>query len=140
MYAWLHFLLTVLLISRLWFLAPQSIYSVYIDIHQLIRHTSSYANLKEYKHTHIYSPKKKKHTHTHIYHYLLNLTRRSKMSKAEEQSIDAYGWAARDSSGILSPFHFTRRFVLATYTHLILFLLHDWPSVSYICNFIIFDI
>ncbi|KAB2597544.1 mannitol dehydrogenase [Pyrus ussuriensis x Pyrus communis] len=28
---------------------------------------------------------------------------------AEEQAVKAYGWAARDSSGILSPFHFIRR-------------------------------
>ncbi|XP_048334510.2 probable mannitol dehydrogenase [Ziziphus jujuba] len=33
----------------------------------------------------------------------------SKLSAAEEQSTNAYGWAARDSSGILSPFHFIRR-------------------------------
>ncbi|XP_050383230.1 probable mannitol dehydrogenase isoform X1 [Argentina anserina] len=27
----------------------------------------------------------------------------------EMEAVNAYGWAARDSSGILSPFHFTRR-------------------------------
>ncbi|PRQ48425.1 putative 8-hydroxygeraniol dehydrogenase [Rosa chinensis] len=33
------------------------------------------------------------------------------MSKApaQEEAVHAYGWAARDSSGILSPYHFTRR-------------------------------
>ncbi|BFG35642.1 hypothetical protein CerSpe_219160 [Prunus speciosa] len=31
------------------------------------------------------------------------------ISGAEEQAVKAYGWAARDSSGVLSPFHFTRR-------------------------------
>jgi len=30
--------------------------------------------------------------------------------KAEEETQKAFGWAARDSSGILSPFHFTRRY------------------------------
>ncbi|KAG6793660.1 hypothetical protein POTOM_002875 [Populus tomentosa] len=29
--------------------------------------------------------------------------------QAEEETQKAFGWAARDSSGILSPFHFTRR-------------------------------
>ncbi|KAK9949345.1 hypothetical protein M0R45_004873 [Rubus argutus] len=32
-----------------------------------------------------------------------------KSSAEEGQAVNAYGWAARDSSGILSPFHFTRR-------------------------------
>ncbi|PQP99849.1 putative mannitol dehydrogenase [Prunus yedoensis var. nudiflora] len=31
------------------------------------------------------------------------------ISGAEDQAVKAYGWAARDSSGVLSPFHFTRR-------------------------------
>ena len=30
--------------------------------------------------------------------------------QAEEETQKAFGWAARDSSGILSPFHFTRRY------------------------------
>jgi hypothetical protein len=34
-----------------------------------------------------------------------------KSSAEEGQAVNAYGWAARDSSGILSPFHFTRRYV-----------------------------
>ncbi|PON40945.1 Alcohol dehydrogenase superfamily, zinc-type [Parasponia andersonii] len=34
----------------------------------------------------------------------------STVTAAEEQNVvHAYGWAARDSSGFLSPFHFTRR-------------------------------
>ncbi|KAM1068495.1 hypothetical protein ACFX2A_000460 [Malus domestica] len=31
------------------------------------------------------------------------------ISVAEEQAVKAYGWAARDSTQVLSPFHFTRR-------------------------------
>ncbi|PRQ24248.1 putative 8-hydroxygeraniol dehydrogenase [Rosa chinensis] len=33
------------------------------------------------------------------------------MSKApaQEEAVHAYGWATRNSSGILSPYHFTRR-------------------------------
>ncbi|KAF8413512.1 hypothetical protein HHK36_001502 [Tetracentron sinense] len=34
-------------------------------------------------------------------------------SEEEEQSQKAFGWAARDPSGILSPFHFTRRMLRA---------------------------
>uniref|UniRef100_A0A803M4Z1 Enoyl reductase (ER) domain-containing protein n=1 Tax=Chenopodium quinoa TaxID=63459 RepID=A0A803M4Z1_CHEQI len=33
----------------------------------------------------------------------------SKVSKVDQQQQQAYGWAARDSSGILSPFDFSRR-------------------------------
>jgi hypothetical protein len=33
--------------------------------------------------------------------------------QAEEETQKAFGWAARDSSGILSPFQFTRRYVCA---------------------------
>lgn len=35
-----------------------------------------------------------------------------KMVKApeEEHPVKAFGWAARDTSGILSPFHFSRRY------------------------------
>ncbi|XP_028784027.1 probable mannitol dehydrogenase [Neltuma alba] len=31
------------------------------------------------------------------------------MAAEEKGKVEAYGWAARDASGILSPFHFTRR-------------------------------
>lgn len=40
------------------------------------------------------------------------------ISFAEE--VQAYGWTARDSSGILSPFHFTRRYVKNTYRCMLL--------------------
>lgn len=36
-------------------------------------------------------------------------------SEAEEQTQKVIGWAARDSSGILSPFQFTRRYMWYIY-------------------------
>jgi len=32
------------------------------------------------------------------------------LAGSENEKVAAYGWAARDDSGILSPFHFTRRY------------------------------
>ena len=45
---------------------------------------------------------------------LYSPVRRRNMSKSpeEEHPRKAFGWAARDASGILSPFNFSRRFVL----------------------------
>jgi hypothetical protein len=43
--------------------------------------------------------------------------------QAEEETQKAFGWAARDSSGILSPFHFTRRYVCA-YEKYVFFFFH----------------
>jgi len=48
--------------------------------------------------------------------------------QAEEETQKAFGWAARDSSGILSPFHFTRRYVCAYEKYVFFFFsyqLHD---------------
>lgn len=33
-------------------------------------------------------------------------------SPEEQHPVKAFGWAARDASGVLSPFHFSRRYVL----------------------------
>lgn len=33
-------------------------------------------------------------------------------SPEEEHPQKVFGWAARDSSGLLSPFHFSRRFLI----------------------------
>jgi hypothetical protein len=33
----------------------------------------------------------------------------ARKSPEEEHPHKAFGWAARDSSGVLSPFHFSRR-------------------------------
>jgi hypothetical protein len=43
--------------------------------------------------------------------------------QAEEETQKAFGWAARDSSGILSPFHFTRRYVCAYEKYVFFFFL-----------------
>jgi hypothetical protein len=48
--------------------------------------------------------------------------------QAEEETQKAFGWAARDSSGILSPFQFTRRYVCAYEKYVFFFFsykLHD---------------
>jgi cinnamyl-alcohol dehydrogenase len=34
-------------------------------------------------------------------------------SPEEEHPHKAFGWAAKDSSGVLSPFHFSRRLLLS---------------------------
>jgi hypothetical protein len=32
-------------------------------------------------------------------------------TEENQKVVSAYGWAASDASGILSPFHFTRRYI-----------------------------
>lgn len=45
--------------------------------------------------------------------------------QAEEETRKAFGWAARDSSGILSPFHFTRRYAHMRNMFFFSYQLHD---------------
>ena len=44
------------------------------------------------------------------------------LSAVEQQTINTYGWTAKDFSGILSPFHFERRYLFTYILYLILFL------------------
>lgn len=68
--------------------------------------------------------------------YLVDLYLKQKMNSAQPQVLNSYGWAATDSSGILSPFHFARRFIqtllilvmLQIYIHICIIYIHDFSG------------
>lgn len=57
---------------------------------------------------------------------LANCVCRKKMS-SEGVGVDCLGWAARDASGVLSPYKFNRRYIWLSYAPLI--------SVAYVTSF-----